>query len=459
MSGVYSILEFGAVPDGLTDSSEAFGRALAQAGASGGGTVLVPPGLFLSGPIELSSDTTLLLDKDAVLRFLFDPERYLPVLTRWEGILCHCMHPLVFSSHARNVSIRGQGTLDGGGAPWWAEHRAKKASKQKGPVTAIEHRLAALNRFDGTQPSGGGGRETQFLRPPLVQFFECENVEVSGVTLRNSPFWTLHPVFCSGVHIDNVKIVNPPDAPNTDGIDIDSCTDVSIDSCLIDVGDDCIALKAGSGSAGLAEGRPTGEVTISHCTFLHGHGGVVIGSETAAGIRNVDVSNCRFIGSDRGIRLKSRRGRGGVVQNLSFRNLQMEGVLAPLTINLYYNCGHRAEEAAALFSSELEPRTVLTPVMRNIRVTNLVATDCRSSAGFVVGLPESPVENLSLENYIATMASDGLVPTDTSEMYQGLEATASRNIRLMHVNCRIVNARVDGVGESPYSLGPGARIS
>lgn len=443
MVPTFDITHYGAKSGGQTDCSDAFSQALRHAKENGGGTILVPAGSYLTGPFELIDNTTLMIEREGMILFIADPERYEPVETRWEGIVCHAMHPLIFARKARNVSIIGEGVIDGNGQSWWEAHRKKKASRQTGPVTPIEKRLGALNGSGADQPSGGGGRETQFLKPPLVQFLACDGVTVRGVTLRNSPFWTLHPVFSSRILIDNVRIENPSDAPNTDGIDIDSCTDISIVDTVVDVGDDCIALKAGAGHKGLAENSPTRNVTISGCTFLSGHGGVVIGSETAGGIENVDVANCRFIGSDRGIRMKSRRGRGGLVQNLTFRNLVMDRVLAPLTINLYYNCGARAADAAGLFSKNPEPVSPLTPTMRNIKVTNLVAGNCRASAGFVVGLPESKIANLILENCTISLAAEGLVPVRQSEMYQGIDETENRGLRLKNVECSLNGVRVE----------------
>ncbi|HWP69295.1 MAG TPA: glycosyl hydrolase family 28 protein, partial [Rectinemataceae bacterium] len=303
------------------------------------------------------------------------------------------------------------------------------------------------------------GRETQFLRPPLLQFLFCIGVTIEGVTIRNSPFWTIHPIFSEKISIKDVRIENPADAPNTDGIDIDSCSDVSIVGTVVDVGDDCIALKAGSGPKGLAEGQPTRNVSIRHCTFLRGHGGVVVGSETAGGIENVDVTNCRFVGSDRGIRIKSRRGRGGTVQNLSFRNLVMEKVLAPLTINLYYNCGARAADAEALFSQAPAEVTALTPKIRNISVSNLVATECRASAGFVVGLPESKIENLSLENCSIAVATENLVPVGRSEMYQGIAETGYRGLRLKNVECSMNGVKVEHCAGEGYLAEEGCSLS
>jgi polygalacturonase len=435
------IREFGAVPDSPSDASEAIGAALKALKEQGGGTLRVPAGTFLTGPIELFDDLTLLLEKDARLLFADDPERYPPVRTRWEGLTCWAMHPLVFARGAKRVAIRGEGALDGNGAAWWSAHRAKQVSGQARPVTAAEKRLGSLNGA-GDQPSGGGGRQTQFLRPPLVQFLSCEEVLIEGILLTNSPFWTLHPVFTKRMRIEGVRIVNPADAPNTDGIDVDSCVDVSILNTLVDVGDDCIALKSGAGSAGVAEARPTSGVKIEGCSFLNGHGGVVIGSETAGGIEDVEVKGCRFSGSDRGIRIKSRRGRGGVVQNLSFSNLFMEGVLAPITINLYYNCGAKADEAERLFSTAAQPFDALTPSFRDIRISELTAKGCRASAGFVVGLPESKIKGLVLKDCSIDLADEGLLPVKASEMYQGLPEIQERGMRLRNVECSLERVRV-----------------
>lgn len=443
MANVYDIMEHGACPDGRTDNSGVLAGVCRHIADEGGGTILIPEGEFLTGPLDLEDNTRLLLEKGAVLKFVDDPGRYSPVETRWEGIVCYAMHPLIFAKNARNIVIEGEGRIDGNGFSWWKTHRAKKAARQSGPETDIERRLAALNRFDSRQPSGGGGRETQFLRPPLVQFLSCRKVRIEGVSFVNSPFWTIHPVFSQDIVIRDISILNPPDAPNTDGIDIDSCSDVSIYGAVVDVGDDCIALKAGSGERGLSEGKATRNVRVSGCTFLSGHGGVVIGSETAGGIENVEVTNCRFLGSDRGIRVKSRRGRAGLIQNLVFRNLVMDNVLAPLAINMFYNCGAPPEEADRLFSTEAAEPTQLTPKARNILVSNLAATRCRACAGFVAGLPEAKIDALRLENCSIGMAATGLADVGMSEMYQGLPPVHGRGIRIVNANVTLADVRVE----------------
>lgn len=439
---------------GLGSSASLFSKALEAVRRSGGGVVRVLAGDHLLGPLDLPSGLTLVVEKGAVLRFTDDFEAYHPVLTRWEGAMCHAMHPLVFARGVRNLRIEGEGTLDGQGRAWWEALKEKRRGGQNGPVLSVERALAALDKGD-PKPSGGGGRETFFLRPPLIQLFECEDVSISGIRLKDSPFWTLHPIYSRRIDISGIRIENPSDAPNTDGIDIDSCEDVRIEDCLVDVGDDCLALKAGSGALGVEEGRPTRRVSVSGCTFRSGHGGVVVGSETAGGVEDVEVSDCRFLGTDRGIRIKSRRGRGGLVRNLGFSDLRMEGVLAPVTINLYYNCGADPKDAPRLFSLDPIPPSALTPMVRDIRIARLEALGCRASAGFVAGLPESRIENLSLEDCRITLAREGLVPVENSEMYQGLPATESRGLRLRHVDCEARGLSVEG---GSVDLEEGARL-
>jgi len=460
MSTKISLDDFGALSDGSADCSQAFQAALRELDKLGGGTLQVPRGTYTTGPLELKSNTHLYLSSGAVIRFIPDPSRYPPVETRWEGLVCNAMHPLIYARDSSNISLSGQGTIDGSGLWWWKTYREKRARNQRSPELAIELELANLNGSTELQPSGGGGREMQFLRPPLIQFYRCSKILMEGITFRNSPFWTIHPVFSDNIEIRGITIINPSDAPNTDGIDIDSCSDVTILHSTIDVGDDCLALKAGSGHQGLAENKPTRNVIIQGCTFLNGHGGVVIGSETAGGVENVEVLNCQFDGTDRGIRIKSRRGRGGIVQNLDFRNLLMRETLCPLTINLYYNCGASAEERPLLFSSFPEPLSSLTPRIRNVKISNLTALDCRSSAGFIAGLPESPIENLLIENFHASLSQEKLKKVSNSEMYEGLPEIESRGVRIRNASCIIHGLQVEGTQDHEKIIEEqGSRIS
>jgi polygalacturonase len=424
------IASFGAEGDGQQDNSSSFASALGRLKESGGGTLRIGKGIWRTGPLELFSHTFLQLDEGAVISFIPEPEKYPPVYSRWEGVECYCMHPLIFSNGQNHVGISGPGRIDGSGLTWWDMLREKRKQGQKKPETSIEKQFVALNPEYVSQPSGGGGRGIQFLRPPLVQFYKCTNVLIEGVTLNNSPFWTVHPVYCEFLTIRDITIINPADAPNTDGIDIDSCRNVLIDGCRIGVGDDGICLKSGSGEDGIRVNKPTSNITVRSCTVQDGHGGIVIGSETAAGIFDVMVEDCIFKGTDRGIRIKTRRGRGGLIRDLSFRNLVMENNLCPIAINMFYRPGALLSDG--FFSLESQPTTSATPAIKNISISDIRATGCKASAGFIAGLPESPIENLSISNSDFATDEGSPVNPDESDMFLGLPPVQEKSFRIIN---------------------------
>jgi polygalacturonase len=427
------IVFFGAKGDGNTDNSAAFAAAQKALNEAGGGRLTVGKGIWRTGPIDLFSNTTLHLDEGAVISFIPEVERYAPVISRWEGVECYALHPLVFASGCEHVAITGKGCLDGNGLAWWDLLREKRRRGQREPESARELELAQLNKGYKNRPGGGGGRGIQFLRPPLVQFFNCSDVVLENVTLTNSPFWTLHPVFCKGIKITGISIINPQDAPNTDGIDIDSSVGVLIENCHISVGDDGIALKAGSEKTDPK--KSTGDVQVRNCAVENAHGGIVIGSETAGDIYDVLAENCLFKGTDRGIRIKSRRGRGGQIRDLEFRNLTMEDNLCPLAINMYYRCGAEGEAGKpdGVFSLNPLPFGPTTPQVKNVRISNIRASGCRASAGFIAGLPEAPVENLHIHNSVFSTNEESPVSPDNSDMFLGIPPVKEKSFRLLYV--------------------------
>jgi polygalacturonase len=424
---------FGAKGDGSADNSGAFAAAMEAVKEAGGGRLTVGKGVWRTGPIKLSSNTTLHLDEGAVVSFIPEAERYVPVLTRWEGVACYATHPLVFASDAEGIAITGKGCLDGNGPYWWNLFREKRRLSQREPESPGELELARLNGECKNKPGGGGGRKMQFLRPPLVQFFNCTGIVIEGITLANSPFWTLHPVFCGDIKIAGITIKNPPDAPNTDGIDIDSSTGVTVENCHISVGDDGIVLKAGAEET--APKKATSKVTVRNCTVENAHGGIVIGSETAGDISEVLAENCLFRGTDRGIRIKSRRGRGGQIRNLEFRNLTMEDNLCPLAINMYYRCGAEgeADKPDGLFSLNPLPVKPTTPQVKDVLITNIQASGCRASAGFIAGLPEAPVENLRIYRSVFSTNEESPLSPDESDMFLGIPPVKEKSFRLLNV--------------------------
>jgi len=398
-----------------------------------GDVLSIPKGTYLTSPVTVDkSGLTLVLEEGSIIRFIDDPGRYEPVYTRWEGVRCYAMHPCFWITGCRNVTIKGKGVLDGNGSWWWSEADVKK--RQAGPVSPIEKKFAALNPEYARQPGGGGGRQSQFLRPPLLQIHQCEDILLEGITLQNSPFWTLHPLFSKRVSIQQVTIINPKDAPNTDGVDIDSCQDVQVIGCNVTVGDDGIAMKSGIGEDALAVGIPTCGVIVKHCIVRCAHGGAVIGSETGSGIHDIHVSDCVFDGTDRGVRIKTRRGRAGDISGLSFRNIMMHDTLCPITINMYYVCGSKD---ATVFSLEKMPVTPITPGISDITIEHIKADGIRCMAAFIIGLPEKPVENLSITDCDFTMAKTGLRPVEESEMYQGLPSNPTRGLRLRNVHVHL----------------------
>jgi hypothetical protein len=275
-----------------------------------------------------------------------------------------------------------------------------------------------------------------YPRPRLISFSRCTNILIEGVTLTNSPSWTLHPFACENVTVDKVTISNPSDSPNTDGINPESCRNVRISNCHVDVGDDCVTIKSGTEQD---RGRlaPCENITITNCTMVHGHGGVVIGSEMSGDVRNVVISNCVFVGTDRGIRLKSRRERGGVVEDIRVTNVVMQDVLCPFIMNLYYGCGAWGTDKV----SDKSPWPVNegTPRFRRVHFSNISAREVQYAAAFIYGLAEMFVEDVSFSDIAVSMALDAeagdpaMAPDMTPMQRAGFFACNARGLRFHNV--------------------------
>ena len=355
--------------------TQAIQRAIDEAAASGGGCVVVPAGEYETAGLVLRSHVELHLEAGALLRFTDDPDAYPVIRTRWEGYEQDSYRPLIYAKGETDVRLTGPGTLEGQGKRWWDAFRADA--------------LPAA-------------------RPCFVCFEDCQRVVMSDFTVQNSPAWTIHPLRCENVSIRGLTVVNPSDSPNTDGIDPESCRNVRISDCHIDVGDDCVAVKAGTEDADVRV--PCENVTITGCTMVHGHGGVVLGSEMSGSIRRVAISGCVFDGTDRGIRIKSRRGRGGSVEDVSVTGVVMNDVLCPLVVNLMYFCGKDGKKPIV---SDPNPQPVdeTTPHVRRIRMADIVVTNAKSAAACLCGLPEAPLEDISIVNtQIHLVESEPQVP-------------------------------------------------
>lgn len=388
-------------------ATAAIQAAIDDAADAGGGRVTIAPGVHETGALRLRSRVELHLEAGAVLRFIADPALYPPIGARWEGAATTIHSPCIYARSETDVAITGRGRIEGSGAWWW---------------DAMRRDLLA------------------FPRPTLIGLHECTGVEISGVTLRDSPAWTVHPLLCEDVRITGIRIKNPPDSPNTDGINPESCRNVRISDCHIDVGDDCIAIKAGSELA--LDQVPCENVTITNCTMVHGHGGVVIGSEMSGGVRGVVISNCVFQGTDRGIRIKSRRGRGGTVADIRASNIVMDGVMCPLVINPFYFCGPDGK-LPIVSDRTAQPVGPGTPRFRGIHLSHITATNVRSCAAWVAGLPEAPLEDLTLDDVVVSFAADPLPAVPA--MADGVPAMAAEGVHARFVSgMRVAGLRVVG---------------
>ena len=362
--------------------------------AHGGGTLFFPAGTYLTGSIHMKSNITLELEAGATLKFSENFDDFLPyVEVRHEGIMMKSFQPLIYAVDAENITIKGEGTLDGQGKAWWTEFfrvlvdlrdNGKRNINKYQPMFEKENDLKAL--YAETNEDWHGTLDRRFFRPPFIHPIRCKNVRVEGVKIINSPFWTVNPEFCDNVTIKGITIHNVP-SPNTDGINPESCKNVHISDCHISVGDDCITIKSGRDADGRKYGKACENITITNCIMLSGHGGVVIGSEMSGGVKRVAISNCVFDGTNAGIRLKASRGRGGVVEDIRVDNIVMKNIQGDAFIfDLFYDR-----------LSKVEPVSERTPIFRNIHLSNVTGNDIKR-IGYIKGIEEMPVSELSFSN-------------------------------------------------------------
>ena len=364
----FVITKFGAVAGGASDCTAAISNAIAACVQAGGGRVVVPAGDFLTGAIHLKSGVNLHLETNAVLRFSTDSQAYLPVVfTRFEGIECYNYSPLIYAFGQKNIAVTGEGTLDGQAddSSWLAWKGRKGGTNNQ---NLARKRLDQMNNA-GVPVAKRVFGEGDFLRPNFVQFNQCRNVLIEGVRIRRSPMWELHPLLCTNVTVRGVDIVSH--GANNDGCDPESCTDVLIENCLFDTGDDCIAIKSGRNADGRRVGVPSQNLIIRHCTMRDGHGGVTVGSEISGGCSNVFVENCEMSSPDLtcALRLKSNAMRGGVLQNIFMRNVNVGLVKdSVLQIDFLYEEGAKGGQKPVANNVVMENITVAaTPRVLNVK--------------------------------------------------------------------------------------------
>lgn len=403
-----SVSDFGGVADGHTKNTAAFSAAMKHLASKGGGRLIVPKGIWYTGPIEFESNVDLHLNDGSLILFSADREDYPIVDSYWEGNATkRCKSP-ISAINKENIAITGRGTINGNGSNWrpvkkakmtdaqWKERTSTGALGAKGDVWYPSDRIRQVSEEkEHMQRAFAEGTDEawdyvhDYLRPVMLSFVGCKNVLLEDATFENSPAWNLHPLMCENVILNGINVRNPWFAQNGDGLDAESCKNVIVRRCSFDVGDDAICIKSGKDKEGRDRAMPCENVLIADCTVYHGHGGFVIGSEMSGGARNIAISNSTFIGTDCGLRFKSTRGRGGVVESIWVDGINMVDIAGDAFIfDLYY---------ASKGPVEMKPVTEETPAFRDIHVSNTV---CRGAkrAMFFNGLPEMPVTNISVTN-------------------------------------------------------------
>lgn len=419
-----NIIDFGAVGDGQSLNTMAIADAIENVSEKGGGTVVIPRGLWLTGPIILKSNINLHAQEGALVIFSSDKELYPLVETSFEGVnTIRCTSP-IYGRDIENIAITGEGIFDGTGEAWrpvkkekLTESQWKTLLKSGGIVSKdgkiwypSESYLEGQKKSEMNVPMQLGNlkdyeRIKDFLRPVMVSLVNCRKVLLDGPVFQNSPAWCIHPLMCEDLTVRNVTVKNPWFSQNGDGIDIESCRNTIVYDSNFDVGDDAICIKSGKDADGRRRAIPTENLIVKNCVVYHGHGGVTIGSEMSGGVKNVYVSGCTFIGTDVGLRFKSNRGRGGIVKNIHFSDIDMINIpTEAISFNMYYGGLSISEMLAEGTNTETITEAVLpvteeTPQFKNISIKNVT---CKGGfqAISLQGLPEMNLENILLENII-----------------------------------------------------------
>jgi polygalacturonase len=414
-----NLKDYGAVGDGQTLCTEAFAKAIDALSKKGGGRLLIPEGVWFTGPIVLKSNIDLHVKEGAIIFFSPDEKLYPIVETSFEGLDTRRTQSPISARNAVNIAITGRGVIDGNGR-WWRPLKKQKVTEaQWKDMTSgggifkrddlwypSESYLEGEKTAKMNVPQGDFTEEQwlsirKFLRPVMISLVNCKNVLLKDLVFQNSPAWNIHPLMCENLIVDNILAKNPSYAQNGDAIDVESCKNVLIVNSKFDAGDDGICVKSGKDADGRRRGRPTENMIVDGCTVFAGHGGFVVGSEMSGGVRNILVKHCQFLGTDVGLRFKSTRGRGGIVENIFVDDVSMTDILTDaITFNMYYGGKSVAEMLADgdnPDNSTKMPVTEETPIFRHIDIRNVVCNGAGRAMEFN-GLPEMPIEDITLEN-------------------------------------------------------------
>lgn len=476
-----SITEFGARNGGQVLCTQAFADAIEAVSKKGGGKVIVPRGIWLTGPIVLKSNIELYTESGAVVVFSTDKNLYPLVETNFEGFdTWRCESP-INGRNLENIAITGSGVFDGSGEAWRAVKKEKLTQSQWAKLVASGgmvsangkiwypsqqfmegEKVAEMNVPRKLKTKAEFEQVKDFLRPVMVSLIGCKKVLIDGPTFQNSPAWCIHPLQCEDFTMRNTTVRNPWYSQNGDGIDIESCKNSIIHDCNFDVGDDAICIKSGKDKEGRDRGMPNENLVVKNCIVYHGHGGVTVGSEMSGGVRNLHVSNCTFIGTDVGLRFKSNRGRGGVVENVYISNIKMINIpTQAISFNLYYSGRSASEDLEAGDNGSVEkllPVTEETPQFKNISIRDVTCKGAYQGI-FMQGLPEMKLDNIRLENIL--IESDyGMICTDTQHVkIKNLTLITKKTPAIDLKNCNDVqfDSLVEQSGQFPFIQISGTR--
>lgn len=439
----FNIEKYGAKSGGILLCHPAINKAIEMASDQGGGVVLVPKGFWLAGPIVLRSHVNLHLEEGAFIQFSDNRKDYPVIQTTWEGQEAYRCQAPVSGVHLDHIAITGKGVMDGAGQVWKQVKKDKLTESQW--KTLVKSGGVVNEKGDSWYPSAQSkyghehtdwtNKKTEgktkadyeairdFLRPNMVSLTSCTNVLLEDLTFLNSPAWTLHPLLCEHFILRNVHVKNPWYGQNNDALDLESCTNGIVEGCTFDTGDDAITIKSGRDEQGRKRGVATSNFIIRNTTVFHGHGGFVIGSEMSGGVHHLYVNNCNFLGTDIGLRFKTTRGRGGVVEDIFISDINMNNILGDaIRFNMYYEAKDPVAlegENRGLPAMEAQPFAASTPVFKNFFMDRIY---CQGAGTAIVmhGLPESRVEHviLSNSNIVSTL---------------GAQITEAKNITLQNV--------------------------
>lgn len=428
-SDTINIVNHGAKGDGHFLNTTAINKAIEQSSLQGGGVVLIPSGLWLTGPIILKSNVNLHLKRDAILFFTDDFDQYKLIAANWEGQPAWRNQSPISGTDLTNIAITGSGVIDGNGDAWRMVKKSKLTDSQwknlvnSGGVVDKSNQIwypsekslaGSKDKKAGVMTAGTSSSDYEhikdFLRPNLLVLTNCKKVLLEGVTIQNSPAWNLHPLLCEDLTLRRLLVRNPWYGQNGDGVDIESCKNVLIEDCTFDVGDDGICIKSGRDKSGRERGKPTENVLIRNNVVYHAHGGFVIGSEMSGGAKNIWVQDCSFIGTDIGLRFKTKRGRGGTVENIFIENINMIDIPGEaILFDMYYEAidpvpmaGEKREKVKA----EKIPVTEETPQFKNFHIKNVFVNGAEKGI-FFRGLPEMNIQDITIEK-VTIQAKKGI---------------------------------------------------